>query len=242
METKELNDNYLTLTVGKIVAKDYKKAMVFKSHGIDFCCGGKISVEQACLENGANFEQVIHELNELDTIQDTSEDFNQMELTSLIDYIVEKHHEYTRNVILQLQPMINKVAMVHGGWRIELNEIRDLFEELSQELLPHMQKEERVLFPAIKALISDEDSMFDKNQIQYPINAMEHEHDIAGRLMKEIRDLSNNFDLPKGACATYTVVYKMLAEFESDLHQHIHLENNILFPKVLSLVNNSCSL
>lgn len=151
METKELNDNYLTLTVGKIVAKDYKKAMVFKSHGIDFCCGGKISVEQACLENGANFEQVIHELNELDTIQDTSEDFNQMELTSLIDYIVEKHHEYTRNVILQLQPMINKVAMVHGGWRIELNEIRNLFEELSQELLPHMQKEERVLFPAIKS-------------------------------------------------------------------------------------------
>lgn len=235
MELVEKSHDYLNQTVGKIVAKDYRKAMVFKSHGIDFCCGGKISVEQACLENNADLNKVLEELIAIDNQEKTSEKFDLMSLSELVDFIVDNHHVYTKNTLREMEPMVAKVAMVHGEWRPELHEIKDLFTELINELVPHMQKEEIILFPAIKAIEQGNRSPFDTDTIQHPISMMESEHDVAGDIMKQIRQLSDNYTLPRGACATYTVVYKVLEELESDLHQHIHLENNLLFPKVLQV-------
>ncbi|TNF32338.1 MAG: iron-sulfur cluster repair di-iron protein [Deltaproteobacteria bacterium] len=229
------NDNYLELTVGKIVARDYRKALVFRSNGIDFCCGGNISVEKACKEVGADLSIVLEQLRILDQGESNLPDFNALPLDQLIAFIVNKHHKYTVDTLRELEPLIAKVAMVHGGWRPELHEIKDIFGQLKDELMSHMQKEEMVLFPAIISLFRGGDSSFCGNSIQHPISRMEMEHDFAGECMKQIRNLSQGFELPKGACATYTVVYKVLKEFEADLHHHIHLENNILFPKVLSL-------
>lgn len=233
-EVVESND-YLDLTVGKIVARDYRKAMVFRSNGIDFCCGGNISVEQACKDVGADVNSVLEQLCILDEGESDLPDFNELPLDQLIAFIVNKHHKYTNETLKELEPLVAKVAMVHGGWRPELNEIKEIFGKLKDELVSHMQKEEMVLFPAIISLSRGGDSSFCGNSIQHPISRMEMEHDIAGEFMKQIRALSNGFELPKGACATYTVVYKVLKEFEADLHHHIHLENNILFPKALTL-------
>ncbi len=233
-EVVEKND-YLKLTVGKIVARDYRKAMVFRSNGIDFCCGGNISVEQACNEAGVDLAGVLEQLYILDEAPSDLPDFNELPLDQLIAFIVNKHHKYTNETLTELEPLVSKVAMVHGGWRPELIEIKEIFGKLKDELLSHMQKEEMILFPAIISLSRDDDSTFSGSSIEHPISRMEMEHDIAGDFMKQIRDLTNGFELPKGACATYTVVYKVLKEFEADLHHHIHLENNILFPKAMKL-------
>lgn len=233
MNIVSINKDYLDLTVGKIVAEDYRKAIVFRSYGIDFCCGGKVTLEQACLASGTDPSLILNELKVLDMQQWELQDFNSMRIDELISHIVEKHHRYTQDTVEKLAPLVDKVARVHGDRHPELCEIQSLFRELAAELIPHMQKEEIVLFPAIQALINGASSPFNGVTIQDPISMMETEHDVAGAIMKEIRKLSNGFTLPKGACATYTVVYRVLEEFESDLHQHIHLENNILFPKVV---------
>lgn len=230
----DMMNDYSKMSVGKIVAKDYRKAIIFRSHGIDFCCGGKKSVEEACQEANVSTAELLNELQEIDLKKDTVQDFENMPLDDLINHIVEKHHQYTKKTLLELEPLVKKVAMVHGDWRPELRKIETVFQDLVAELIPHMQKEEIVLFPAIKALLKGGASPFDQNSIGHPISMMEYEHDMAGNLMKEIRTLTDDFILPKGACATYTVVYKVLEEFEADLHQHIHLENNILFPKVVN--------
>lgn len=234
MKTEQINE-YLTLTVGKIVARDYRKAMVFRSYGIDFCCGGNISMEAACIEAGADVNELLSEFEEIDENQQIGLDFESIPFNELIRHIVDVHHQYTRKTLFALEPLVNKVAMVHGGWRPELLEVQELFKDLIAELIPHMQKEEMVLFPAIQALENGGESPFNAQTIINPISMMELEHETAGELMKQIRELTEGFTLPKGACATYTVVYKTLAEFEEDLHKHIHLENNILFPRVIAM-------
>lgn len=237
METLE---NYTELTIGKIVAKDYRKAMVFKSHGIDFCCGGNITVEEAVKDQDVSLDQLIDELHKIDAFEEKSEDYTSWSTEKLVAHIVDHHHGYVRKTIEQLTPMLAKVEMVHGNWRPELVEIHQIFKDLSAELLPHLMKEERVLFPAILDLSSQANeggTCF--GSISNPIAAMMHEHDIAGDLIKQIRELSNGFQTPKGACATFIVVYKVLQEFEDDLFTHIHLENNILFPRAQKLEANT---
>lgn len=224
---------YADLSVGKIVARDYRKALVFKAHGIDFCCGGKISLKEAADNVGVSSEQLISELEKLDHQGSVDEDFESMEITKLVDYIIDNHHEYTRKLIDQLTPMLDKVVSVHGGWRPELLEIRDTFKALSDELIMHMMKEEMVLFPGILTMVETNEI---NGQLRFPIQRMEFEHDEAGELLRKMRELSNDYTLPVGACATYTVVYNLLNEFEEDLHRHIHLENNVLFSKVMNLL------
>lgn len=238
----EIQNPYQELTVGKIVARDYRKAMVFKKHNIDFCCGGKISVEEAAQKANVDFERVLAELEAVDQLVENTEDYNQWPLDRLVDHILEKHHEYVKNTMIQLTPMLNKVVMVHGTWRPELHEVSDHFNAVVHELTCHMYKEEEVLFPAIKRLVNGRGNENTFGSVQNPIRAMEHEHDVAGELMKRISVLTDGYALPKGACATYTVVYKVLKEFEDDLHEHIHLENNILFPKAIALEGNHCEL
>lgn len=227
--------------VGEIVRENFKAADILSEHGIDFCCGGKISLATACEEKGTDVNKVILELAKLEGSGAVgSLDFDNWDLGFLIDFIINTHHKYVSSAIPQIIPLAQKVAEVHGEIHPEVIQIRDLFEGLADELLSHMQKEEQILFPFIKKLLDtttsqDEIDNFHCATVQGPISVMEAEHDNAGIVLKEISKLSNGYTLPEGACNTFRVLYGKLNEFENDLHRHIHLENNILFPKSLKL-------
>ena len=228
-------------TIGELVAKDYRKAEVFKKYGLDFCCGGKKSVARACKEKGINPAQVEQELNALaDTPVARAQNFAAWDLSFLADYIENTHHTYVREALPALTEYTTKIARVHGENHPELITIAKHFAAVASELNAHMPKEERVLFPYIRRL-----NEADKTgatvvrpgfgSIQNPINMMELEHEAAGSSMEAIRELSNNYTVPADGCTTYNLAFAKLQEFESDLFQHIHLENNILFPKALEL-------
>jgi regulator of cell morphogenesis and NO signaling len=243
METIENTQaDYNKLTVGKIVAKDYRKAKVFKKYGIDFCCGGNIKIEEAAKDVNADAGDIIEELLLIDAaISDDGVNYESWSTDQLIKHIVEVHHHYVSSTIEHLMPMVEKVARVHGHWRTELLDIEKTFKAIAEELTVHMHKEELILFPAILEMSNN--CGVSNNQhfgtIQNPIRMMLMEHDSSGELMRKINQLTDNYTLPKGACATYTVMYKLLEEFENDLHTHIHLENNILFPRAIELEKNN---
>lgn len=228
-------------TVGELVAKDYRKAQVFKKYGIDFCCGGKKSVKQVCAEKGISQDELEQELLAMDEAeQNRQAEYDKWEPSFLADYIVNMHHTYVREAIPALYEYTTKIARVHGSRHPELVEVVKHFTNVANELEAHMPKEERVLFPYIKQLDEAKKSgvKLDKpafGSIQNPINMMEMEHEHAGNELEKIRELTGNYTLPADACATYTVAFKKLKEFEDDLFRHIHLENNILFPKALEL-------
>ena len=228
---------YTNMTIGDIVAEDYRKAKVFKHYGIDFCCGGGKTLHHVAEQKSLDLTTIISSLEAIDhlKINDTTQEYNSWGLEKLIDHIIDQHHAYTRETIDQILPLIAKVSKVHGEWRPELNKINQHFIELANELTMHMMKEENVLFPYILKLTNREKvpSMF--GSVQNPIRNMELEHDLAGDLIQKIESLSNQYKIPEGACNSYTVVYKLLKEFQDDLTQHIHLENNILFPKAIQI-------
>ncbi|PRY01226.1 regulator of cell morphogenesis and NO signaling [Pontibacter ummariensis] len=228
-------------TVGELVAKDFRKAQVFKKYGIDFCCGGKRSLAQVCEQKGIDKAALEQELNALpDTKAGNETDYASWEPSFLADYIVNVHHKYVRESIPALYEFTSKIARVHGKRHPELLEIAKHFVNVANELEAHMPKEERVLFPYIKQLDEakkkgEKVSPPPFGSIQNPINMMEMEHEAAGSELEAIKELTSNYTIPADACATYTVAFKKLQEFEEDLHRHIHLENNILFPKALDL-------
>lgn len=237
METKTWN----TVTVAEIVTADYRTAALFKKHGIDFCCGGKKSVQKACAEKNINIEVLTNEIaniqaqppNELQNVQGWS-------LAFLADYIVNVHHKYVNNNVGLIAEFAQKVAKVHGETHPETIEIAGLFSQVVGDLTVHMKKEELLLFPYIKnveKLSKGEIKQLPASHfgtVKNPIRIMMHEHDLAGTLMKQIELLSNNFTTPANACNTFRVLYAKLNEFQDDLHQHVHLENNILFPNAIS--------
>ncbi|NOQ72842.1 MAG: iron-sulfur cluster repair di-iron protein [Crocinitomix sp.] len=229
-----------TRTVGKMVAQDYRKAEVFKRHGIDFCCGGNISLNQACAEKSADINAVQAELDEVDSRQTApQEDFESWELDMLVDHIVGVHHVYVKKSNPTIREFVNRVKMVHGMHKPNVSEISDRFDGLAQELEMHMHKEETVLFPYIKELVAAKKSgtkiSAPFGTVQNPINMMLAEHDSAGNELEAIQQLTEDYVPPKGACATHTVSYGQLKEYADDLMRHIHLENNILFPKAIAL-------
>jgi regulator of cell morphogenesis and NO signaling len=228
-------------TIGELVAKDYRKAQVFKKYGLDFCCGGKKSVRSACEEKGIDADKVENELNALTEAPAAKvENYDKWELGFLADYIVNKHHSYVTEALPALTEYTTKIARVHGQRHPELLEVAKHFAAVAAELTSHMPKEERILFPTIKQM-EEAKKKGEKmarpgfGSIQNPINMMEMEHEAAGSSMEAIRSLTDNFTLPADACATYRVAFSKLQEFEDDLFNHIHLENNILFPKALEL-------
>lgn len=232
----------IELTVGQWVAQNYKTAQVFRNHGIDFCCGGGISVEKACKNKNVSLEQVLSELSTVGNQVTGNENYNQWKLDFLVDYIVNTHHEYIKGKLPELNFYANKVARVHGERHPELVQVLTLFLEIEQEMTEHMQKEEFVLFPFIKELASAQSTstIVEKptfGSVKNPVMMMEHEHDSAGRIMEEIQKLTNNFNPPDDACTTYRVLFQNLQAFQEDLHKHVHLENNILFPKAIELEN-----
>lgn len=225
-------------SIGELVAKDLRKAEVFKKFNIDFCCGGKKTLSQVCKDKNINIKEIEEELDKLSTVTTAPQNYNDLAPDFLVDYIINTHHKYVKASLPAILEYTLKVAKVHGKDHIEVVTIHDLFKEAAEELDSHMKKEENVLFPYIKQLVqqsSNQKPNCSFGTVQNPIRMMEHEHDVVGNIFKTIRELSNNYTPPEGACTTYRLSYQKLEEFENDLHQHIHLENNILFPKSIKL-------
>ena len=223
-------------TVADLVTENIKTAHVFKKYGIDFCCGGGVSVKKACDKKGVDFSTIEKELLEVDQELSKATNYDAWNLSFLIDYIVNVHHTYVEESIPLLIQYANKVEKVHGKQHPELVKINIFFTEVANELALHLTKEELVLFPYIKQLVIAKEKG-NKLEVPHfktvnnPISMMEKEHENAGDIFKEIARLTHHYSPPEGACNTFKALYAKLEEFEQDLHQHIHLENNILFPK-----------
>ena len=229
-------------TVAEIVTNDFRTVEVFKKYGIDFCCGGKKSIARVCSEKNLDVKTVEEELLSIKNRPVASENnFSDWKLTFLADYIVNVHHRYVNNNLALIGGFAEKVAKVHGSHNTETLEIDSLWKEVEAELTVHMKKEELVLFPFIKNLEQHAEGLLQDTPkshfatVKNPVRMMEHEHDNVGNLMHRIQLISNNFTPPEYACNTYKVLYAKLQEFSDDLHLHIHLENNILFPKAVKL-------
>ena len=233
---KEFNIN--SSSVGEIVANDFRSASVFKEAGIDFCCGGKKSIEESCSESGIDSLELITKLEMLASSSPSpTQNFKEWDPVFLTDYIVNTHHKYVLKTLPEIVHYTQKISSVHGDRHPELIEIADLFSQINKELLQHLKNEEEVLFPAIKEAIksgSEEAS----TTIISEISRLSGEHEFAGGAMDKIKVISNNYKLPADSCNSYSVAFRLLEEFEDDLHIHVHLENNILFPKALKINNN----
>ena len=227
-------------TIGEFVAEDFRAAQVFRKYKIDFCCKGDRTVEQACENKKYLAEDIYDELSNVANLKSGDIDFNSWPLDLLADYVEKTHHRYVEENSTVLLQYLNKLCKVHGDRHPELFEITSIFTEISGELAAHMKKEELILFPFIKKMVNAkqkgeniETPRF--GTVESPVAMMKHEHTVVGELFVKIDELTNNYQFPADACGTYQVTYKMLEDFEKDLHTHIHLENNILFPKAIEL-------
>lgn len=226
--------------IGELVAEDYRTALVFKRHKIDFCCQGGRTIAEACTKKGLSANEILEELFDIQNQKEVVEDFQNWDLDKLVDHIETKHHVYVSSTIPVIQQYLDKVCRVHGDYHPELHQVNALFSEGAEELSHHMMKEELVLFPFIKRMAeaqkqNEKVELPGYGTVQNPIHMMEHEHSVEGERFSKISQLTNDYNPPAEACNTYRVVFSLLKEFEEDLHQHIHLENNILFPKSIVL-------
>jgi len=212
---------------------------VFEELGIDYCCGGNRSLTDACQAAQVSVEEVLFSLeqaNQSALANEQATDWQTEPLAALASYIVETHHIFTKQELARLEQLLNKVFSVHGQNHPELLRLQALFQTLSQELTPHMLKEEQVLFPYINRL---EEAVSEKRPVpppffgtvRNPVRMMMLEHETAGEVLREMRMVTNNYTVPQDVCISYQTLYQALAALEEDLHQHIHLENNILFPR-----------
>lgn len=227
--------------IGELVAHDYRTASVFKKHGIDFCCQGNRTIQEACEKKNIDAKIVLHDLAQIsESPADTSTDYQSWPLDLLTDYIEKKHHRYVEEKILEIKPFLNKICSVHGRRHPELLEIQEEFSAAAGELAAHMKKEEFILFPFIRkiAKVRHDGLKIDPPRfgtVQHPVQMMMDEHTTEGDRFSRIEELSNQYTPPEDGCSTYRVTFALLKEFEQDLHLHIHLENNILFPKAIAL-------
>lgn len=241
VKISKLNLGEKSSTIGELVAEDFRKAEVFRKFGLDFCCGGNKSLKEACEDKGINQKDVDTALEEVESQpQNSQQDFKNWELDFLTDYIINTHHKYVTESLPMLDEFSKKVARVHGDFHPEVIEIASLFDEVAEELKMHMHKEESILFPYIKKLVlakSEKTEMEPSpfGSIENPIRMMESDHLMVGGNMDKIHKISNDFTPPEDACSSYCVLFAKLNEFEQDLHRHIHLENNILFPEAIQL-------
>lgn len=225
-----------TQTIGSLVAERPGLSKVFEQLGLDYCCGGKKTIAQACLDHNLAAEKVMSALEHYLQAQQTEPvPYPTDSLGALASHINDVHHTYLYTNMPRLMRMMDKVASVHGDKAPSLLELQGVVTQLCQELEQHMAKEERVLFPYCHEL-DTATSMpeFHCGSIQNPIRVMEREHDEAGAMLAKIRSLSNTFTPPEWACNTYRALLDGLHEMEADLHQHIHKENNILFPMAIA--------
>jgi regulator of cell morphogenesis and NO signaling len=232
-------------TLAQIVTDHYQTARVFENYGLDFCCKGKRPLADACAEKQVPVEQVLKELYEVLKSEEKANDFTtSMSLTELVEYIVRVHHTYVKLNLPLISNYLLRVVSKHGDAFPYMKEVSVLFAELKEEFEQHMIKEEKVLFPRIKLLELNAAENTQTNYLAGPIDVMEEDHEHAGLIMQKIRELTNNFTAPEQACTTFRLTLETLKAFEADLHQHVHLENNILFPKALQAFSApvSCSI
>jgi regulator of cell morphogenesis and NO signaling len=224
-----------TATVGQLVAERPARARVFERFGIDYCCGGKKPLTQACHEKGVDVNAVMQELSQADARPSAEErDWSKASLTELADHIEATHHQYLKAELPRLASLTQKVASVHGQRHPELIEVFQIFAEFKQELDAHLMKEEQILFPMIRQLeASAEPVQFHCGSIQNPIRVMVMEHDSAGDALQRMRELTQDYAVPADACNTYRAMLDALTQLEADMHQHVHKENNILFPRAV---------
>ncbi|MBS2018903.1 MAG: iron-sulfur cluster repair di-iron protein [Deltaproteobacteria bacterium] len=218
-------------TVGQIVVERPRASRVLGKLGIDFCCGGKRPLSDVCHERGLVLDEVLAQL-EKDVPRSARSCWVDAPLSDLVSHIVERHHTFTRAELERLGPMLEKVARVHGERHPEMIEVAALFRGFAADLMLHMQKEEVVLFPAIRQLVENERP----TSIAAPITCMRSEHERAGSELAQMRSLTHGYAAPSGACNTFRAVLEGLAELEADVHEHVHLENNVLFERALSCV------
>ncbi len=215
------------LTVGELVAEQPSRSRVFSQLGIDFCCGGKQTLAEACLRHGLDVAEV-QQLLVAQPRAPRDVDWRTRPTTELVAHIERTHHTFTKSELPRLAQLVHKVARVHGERHPAMIEVAELFQCFADELLAHLEKEERVLFPSIRAGAG--------STMARPITVMLQDHDAAGEQMHRLRDLTAGFTPPEGACNTFRAALTGLAELEADLHVHVHLENNVLFPRVLAEV------
>ena len=224
-----------------ILTSNIKTAHVFEKHGIDFCCKGNRPLKEACDEINVSVDIILKELsNELSNELKAEQRFDSWTPRFLIDYIINNHHTYVQQAIPQILPHIEKVASKHGNNYPFLREVLSLFNNVAKEMQLHMEKEEKILFHIIRYLedckkFNERPKMSGFKSVKHPIDSMEAEHSNAGDAMERIKTLTNNFTPPADACNTFKLTYNELEEFQKDLHIHVHLENNILFPKAIDL-------
>ncbi|MBL7749416.1 MAG: iron-sulfur cluster repair di-iron protein [Chitinophagaceae bacterium] len=228
-------------SLAQIVTNNHRAAAVFEKYHLDFCCKGKRSLMQACEEKQLNITEIVAELNMAEQHNSAKAviDLNQQSLSQLADHIVTHHHQYVKNEMPAIAGYLQKIAAKHGSRHPEMLNVFEVFTALKEEMDMHMHKEEAVLFPRIKEmealLTAGNQPTVQVTYLKAPIGMMEQEHDHAGTAMAAIRELTGNYILPEDACTTYKLSFAALEAFERDLHQHIHLENNLLFPKALDM-------
>lgn len=233
-------NNLINETLSEIVKKDIRLASVLERYNLDYCCGGKQTLKESCEKNNIDLSLIVDEINSI-KYQNSYDSINydEWDLDFLVLYIINVHHSYVKNNIPLITVHSEKVVNKHSEHHPEVIKVKKIFDEVKLELLSHLNKEEKILFPSINSLVNAK-KMNTKVQLPFgtianPIGMMELEHENAGSAFHSIYELTNNYTTPEDACNTFLLFYKELEAFEKDLHKHIHLENNILFPKAIEL-------
>lgn len=236
-----LNENFTkvedkldeNVRVGPLVAKMPAYASLFEKIGIDYCCNGKKTLKDLCSEKNVDVTEVLDQLRKI-TITSQSVDWDKIPLKELITHIVRKHHDYLREELPRLSGLIDKVTTKHGSLHLGLVELQKTFEEFKTHLLEHIEEEEKIVFPAIENMISHKQrAPLTEEVLHKHLNSLDAEHSEAGAALEKMHQLTNGYTPPKGACTTHRVMLNSLAALEKDMHEHVHKENHILFPKVL---------
>jgi regulator of cell morphogenesis and NO signaling len=227
-------------SLSSIALSHHQVIPVLEKYSLDFCCRGKKTLSEACAEKNIPLQQVMSEMREATNISRPVMPFTEMTADQLISYIVTHHHFYVKNTMPVILGQLDKLVTKHGDRYPHLKRVHELFTAIKNEMESHMQKEEYILFPRISEIAA---MSLEQKEINYPpvyvngpIQVMEAEHDHAGQCLFEIRDLTNHYNPPEDACTTHRVCLEALKAFETDLHQHVHLENNILFPMAETLI------
>jgi regulator of cell morphogenesis and NO signaling len=234
-----------TKTVRELALENPGATRVFEKLGIDYCCGGQKPLGEACAAANVSLDEVLTRLQQAETqaVQSSStKDWQTEPISALLEHILATHHVYVKEETPRIQQLLTKVVSAHGQNHPELLQVQEIFSGLAQELSTHLMKEEQILFPY---LFKMEEASTRNTQapsscfgtVQNPIRMMMMEHDSAGDGLRELRQIASNYDVPADACVSYRTLYQAMEAFEKDLHQHIHLENNILFPRALAIEN-----
>lgn len=235
-----------TRTVKDVAIEFPHATRVFEKLGIDYCCGGGKSLRDACSGVGITVEELVQSLEGAAPQTQPAVNWQSKSVSELAHHILDKHHTYTKEALIRIQNLLAKVCSVHGQNHPELMKMKSLFQAISNELGPHMFKEEQILFPYILELDNAGGRGMDGGcpfgTVANPIRMMRYEHESAGKVLQEMREISGGYVPPADACISYQTLYQAMNEFELDLHEHIHLENNLLFPRAEELESSPQSM